>query len=462
MEAFLTTQEAKRRLGMRSTRLAPLVFVLSILTHATAHSWVGGTVDSRANTGGGIALDSTDKVHISYYYDYSPFPIGTDYLRYATNASGAWVRQTVDSDLGMLSYSSIALDSLGKAHISYAYNVGPSLNSDLKYATNVSGSWVIETVESGLGWWGEGSIALDSLDKVHISYNDSHGNHLKYATNASGSWVIETLDSPSQGVGVSSLALDSADNVYISYSLIYEDPRPLMYLTNASGFWVTTVVDSGEIPGGAVYTSIALDDTDKVHIMYYDPGSNLNYATNASGSWVIETLDSAGLIGGPVSGSIALDSLDRVHISYENTLGRHLKYATNASGMWATTTVASTTFSGLGLKTLALDSLDKVHIGYVDANEVSFGPVKYVTEGCVGEACYNGIDDDCDGDIDGTDSDCLLAYTTTANAEASAYGSSSLSGSGVFNALTLLLVPMGAVIVIRILRRKRKETHQIR
>ena len=39
------------------------------------------------------------------------------------------------------------------------------------------------------------SIAIDSQDKVHISYND-HSNHdLKYITNATGSWVPETLDS---------------------------------------------------------------------------------------------------------------------------------------------------------------------------------------------------------------------------------------------------------------------------
>jgi len=46
-------------------------------------------------------------------------------------------------------------------------------------------------------------------------------------------------------------------------------------------------------------------------------------------------------------------------------------------------------------------------------------------------------------------------YSAVANAEASVYGSASLTGSGLFNELALFLVPTGAVIFLRILRRKR-------
>lgn len=46
-------------------------------------------------------------------------------------------------------------------------------------------------------------------------------------------------------------------------------------------------------------------------------------------------------------------------------------------------------------------------------------------------------------------------YPGVANARAAAYGSSSLTGSGVFNELGLILISVGAVIFLRILRRKR-------
>ena len=59
----------------------------------------------------------------------------------------------------------------------------------------------------------------------------------------------------------------------------------------------------------------------------------------------------------------------------------------------------------------------------------------------------NGIDDDCDP--------ATPAYPQPANTIAASYGRTSLTGSGVFNELTLLLVPMGAIIFLRIIRRKK-------
>ena len=46
------------------------------------------------------------------------------------------------------------------------------------------------------------------------------------------------------------------------------------------------------------------------------------------------------------------------------------------------------------------------------------------------------------------------SYPDVANAEAAAYGSSSLLGSGIFNGLSLLVIPISAVILLRIWRRK--------
>ncbi len=66
-----------------------------------------------------------------------------------------------------------------------------------------------------------------------------------------------------------------------------------------------------------------------------------------------------------------------------------------------------------------------------------------------------GIDEDCDGLIDDDDDDCN-SYTAVANAEASTYGSGSLAGSGAFNELALLALPIGAVAVLRLIRRRKR------
>ena len=63
--------------------------------------------------------------------------------------------------------------------------------------------------------------------------------------------------------------------------------------------------------------------------------------------------------------------------------------------------------------------------------------------------------DQADSDGNGIGDACEGGYSGIANAEASAYGGSSLNASGSFNALALLLIPIGAVVFLRFLRRKR-------
>ena len=346
---------------------------LKYATNASG-AWVTTTVDSSGQVGRytSIALDSSGKAHISYFDN-----TNRD-LKYATNASGSWVASTVDNSENVGSHTSIALDSSGNVYISYyAYQEDSRHDGDCKYATNVSGSWVATTVDSS-GQVGEyTSIALDSSGKAHISYLDDTNYGLKYATNASGSWVATTVDSGTYYVGeYTSIALDSSGKAHISYydattTKEYEPKRDLKYATNASGAWVTTTVDGSERVGE--YTSIALDSSGKAHISYFDDtNDDLKYATNASGAWVTTTVDSSGEVGEYTS--IALDSSGKVHISYYGGYGGGLKYATNASGSWVATTVDSGTYYVGKYTSIALDSSGKAHISYYDAT--SYAPPK--------------------------------------------------------------------------------------
>ncbi|MBI5099136.1 MAG: hypothetical protein HZB30_07835 [Nitrospirae bacterium] len=331
-------------------------------THPTA---IIETVDSTVNKDMGkyssIAVDSNNKAHISYYN-------ATNYnLNYATNVSGSWIPYLIESTDDAGKFSSIAIDSNNKAHISY-YKAAPGYN--LKYATNISGTWVPGSVESTDDVGKYSSIAVDSNNKAHISYYKATNTRLKYATNVSGIWVMEVVDSSGSVGTYTSIAVDSNNKAHISY---YDSANTnLKYATKTSGSWVTATVDSSGSVG--TYTSIAIDSNNKVHISYYDAtNGNLKYATNISGSWATATVDSSASVG--TYSSIALDANDRVHISYYDAANGDLRYATNISGSWINATVDSS--GNVGTYTsIAIAPDNKIHISYYDATN---SQLKYVT-----------------------------------------------------------------------------------
>jgi hypothetical protein len=361
-------------------------YALISTTNATG-SWVLESLDSTGDVGlyTSIAVDSQDKVHISYYDSTD------DDLKYITNATGSWVVETLDSIGIFSSNTSIAVDSQDKVHISY-YD---STNLDLKYITNATGSWVAETLDSTGDVGGYTFLAVDSQDKVHISYYDRTNLDLKYITNATGSWVAETLDSTGYVGSSTSLAFDAQDKVHISY---YDSTdHDLKYITNATGSWVAETLDSPLYGLAGSHTSIAVDSQDRVHISYhrwrgYPSISTLKYATNATGSWVAKTLDSLEEVGEYTS--IAVDSQDKVHISYYDLTNDDLKYAWCDVDCADTTNWNAETLDTIGMvgefTSLTIDSQDWVHISYHDDTN---GDLKYAKQ------CF-GMDSDCDGALD--------------------------------------------------------------
>jgi hypothetical protein len=57
-------------------------------------------------------------------------------------------------------------------------------SQDLKYATNYSGAWTTTTLDSSGDVGNYCDIAIDSNDRLHISYYDATSGDLKYATTA--------------------------------------------------------------------------------------------------------------------------------------------------------------------------------------------------------------------------------------------------------------------------------------
>ena len=306
-------------------------------------------------------------------------PGGTDSAEYFQEAKsnspptrGNWLIRTVDWVGYVGQYTSIAVDSLDRSHISY-YDL---TNRDLKYSFWNGTAWVRETVDSTDGVGRFTSIDLDRDQRPHICYYDSTNCKVKYAFNDSVQWQIETLDSPNKEGRYTSLALDSCDRPHISY---YDDTNEdLRYSYHDGTRWHTETVDSwGDV---GEFASIAVDSTDRPHIVYLNDTTNgsLKYAYNDGVQWHNETVYSNG--SGENYNSIALDSSDMPHICFFDTDNLTLEYAFFDGVDWTIETVDHKENAG-DHGSIALDADDRPHVSYYDGSD---NDLKY--------ACKNGVE----------------------------------------------------------------------
>jgi hypothetical protein len=250
------------------------------LAHWNGTDWLFQTVDRNgvgSPYGVSLALDSRDWPRIVYYLN----PTGFYDLAYIVWDGTLWRHETIlatgihNSSLPQIGVS-LKLD--GRENPGVAY----SGNGTLSYFNRDDGGWHGRVVDfhPDEGFWP--SLAFDSHDFPHISYEGSVGgvgeDDLMYASWNGTDWVIETACSPlgaEVGAG-SSLALDSRDIPHISFTHEteffghnqgHEIPNYTYYTNKAQGLWLDPVVPLDPTEFGYM-TSLAIDSHDLPHVSY--------------------------------------------------------------------------------------------------------------------------------------------------------------------------------------------------
>ena len=405
--------------------------------------WSFETIDDRQTGGVGyfssIAIDSKDKVHISYLDD-----LPNQDLKYATNENGEWEFTTIDGNTfgyNIGDYCSLSIDRNDNIHISY----WDYTNNDLKYATSTiipSTFWTNEVVDNSneVGWWN--SISTDSSGKTHVAYGDMTSGDLKYAVKENNSWTtsvveinsfstwhqgllypsmevdsngavhivyfdagnkafnyaklepnnasfsIETILSESyytQWSGYLSLALDSNNIPHISMTIITASAsnNQYKYASKHNGTWIDGTIDF--CPSSCGHSYIDVDSSNRPHVTYFDyVAKSMKHAINigsvSSQNWQKSTVDDMNVeyYGWAGSGGIVIDALDNVHICYSTQLPSiNLKYATNKNGYWQNETVDEYGSVGWNVD-CDINSNDEVQIVYEDKSENSIKIAKKV------------------------------------------------------------------------------------
>lgn len=183
-----------------------------------------------------VATDSNGMAHVAY------LDITNTAVKYVTNASGAWSTPvTVASNA---SQPSIAVDSDDNVHLAYLnhdVDMSKGLYYHVMYATNASGAWVSETVDDDHNALYETAIATTAPQAVHIAYRNHSGAALQYATNQDGAWAVSATPIDSGTVGSYLAMVADSGSLYLAY--LDEDDDTVKLVYNTCG---DAVVDASE------------------------------------------------------------------------------------------------------------------------------------------------------------------------------------------------------------------------
>jgi len=146
---------------------------LSYLTNVTG-SWQNEIIDPNVSGASVMSVDSGGNPHVVYKFD--------DELKYACKQGGVWTYETLTSNaVKNVKRCMIEVDSLDSIYICY-YD---AVTQAVMLARGSIGAWSHEAVVDSCGnRGGYPSMALDSLGKVHISYYQHTDHTIHYVTNA--------------------------------------------------------------------------------------------------------------------------------------------------------------------------------------------------------------------------------------------------------------------------------------
>jgi hypothetical protein len=296
-----------------------------------------------------LALGPDDKPYI-VYTDWD-----TDRVLVAYRSETGWQTEVVDQYPSRSKDFSIAVDDSGGVHLSYDAKPG------LVYAYDDGSGWITETVDI----CGEfSSLALDTAGRPHISYGEYYGK-LKYASWTETGWVTETVDTTGS-LCFFSLAVDSNDQPHISYRDF--DNYRINYATYTATGWISHTVEVSAVNHPGYHTAIDLDDQERPHIVYnLENVGDLYHAYYDGNTWQREEIPGTDDATAAACSLVAEEDGDLHAAIIEWVTEETLRYFYNDGTGWQAQVVEGW-HGGVGQYTsLELDGDDYPHVTYYDA-----------------------------------------------------------------------------------------------
>jgi hypothetical protein len=186
-------------------------------------------------------------------------------------------------------------------------------------------------------------LAIDSNGYAHIVYLDvgSQGLEIRYASNTGGQWTNQLVDGPFDSWAISSadreiwIAVDSTDKIHIVYNTFYG----CKYATNRGaelGKWLVSTLSQGD--NLVIVKMVVIDANNTLHLVYVDNKDNsIHYANmTTSGSFINETIPNMVSSNYGSDFAIKIGSKGALHIACINQRGNetYVEYLHKIGGVW--------------------------------------------------------------------------------------------------------------------------------
>jgi hypothetical protein len=224
----------------------------------------------------GIAIAPDGSSHLVYD------AAGADAFRHARVANGTV--EIADIDVNVVEYNpEIVVDANNHAHVVYTRYLN-SPNRELRYATNASGQWVTQTIvatTTSYNFYPRITLGPDGKPRLLYRKNTNQLYYASPATDGPG-WDAEFV-STSPSLFEYAFAVSSDASAHILNCSGH-------YWTNQSGTWVSTAL--ADYPDMACTPAIEVGDDNQLHAAWHNRlDTMIRYATSADG-WSIQDVES--------------------------------------------------------------------------------------------------------------------------------------------------------------------------
>jgi hypothetical protein len=263
------TLDASGALHVAYTDDLPSPRLMYAVREASAIGWTTDVIDDSAiGLDASIAVDARGVVHVVYWYNRSD-------LNHAvrTAPGGEWSIRPIETEGNVGEFPSLDIGPDGTLHVSY--RVGGAGRLDLGYATlaPTSSQWSTSRLDQAGNVGAHTSIDVDALGNAHVSYNDLTNEGLKYAfVPTSGPRRVIFADDALFVGRFTAIQVGGNGTVAIAY---YDygngDLKFAGKPANQTSFTAVTIDDGFGNDVGR-HTSMDLDGFDGAHISYIDDG----------------------------------------------------------------------------------------------------------------------------------------------------------------------------------------------